>query len=104
MFRSDTCADAIAKFSPRLFISNNGTTIPARDFASELTSLRHQPMAHQRRVTKTVPGNLNRVGVHLTNNRSISSNSTMADPFEPTSPPPTPEPIPPNPNPPPEPP
>src|SRR5947207_12541329 len=61
-------------------------------------------MAHQRRVTKTVPGNLNRVGVHLTNTRSISSNSTMADPFEPTSPPPpAPEPIPPNPNPPPEP-
>src|SRR5207237_6696341 len=61
-------------------------------------------MAHQRRVTKTVPGNFNCVGVHLTNNCSISSNSTMADPFEPTSPPPAPEPIPPNPSPPPEPP
>ena len=33
----------------------------------------------------------------MTNNRSISSNSTMADPFEPTSPPPAPEPVPPNP-------
>src|SRR5207249_6496035 len=70
----------------------------------ELTHIRDQPMAHERRVTKTVPGNLNRVGVHLTNNRSISSNSNMADSFEPTSPPSAPEPIPPNPNPPPEPP
>src|SRR5207237_5474801 len=61
-------------------------------------------MAYERGVTKTVPRNFNRVGVHLTNNRSISSNSAMADPFEPTSPPPAPEPIPPNPNPPPEPP
>jgi uncharacterized membrane protein len=33
----------------------------------------------------------------LTNNRSISSNSTMADPFEPTSPPPAPDAIPPRP-------
>ena len=34
----------------------------------------------------------------MTNNRSISSNSTMADPFEPTSPPPpAPEPVPPTP-------
>src|SRR5436190_3732192 len=52
-------------------------------------------MAHERRVTKTVPRNFNCVGVHLTNNRSISSNSTMADPFEPTSPPPPPEATPP---------
>ena len=39
-------------------------------------------------IPKTIPGNLDGVRVHLTNNRSISSNSTMADPFEPTSPPP----------------
>src|SRR5207237_1796780 len=54
-------------------------------------------MAYERGVTKTVPRNFNRVGVHLTNIRSISSNSTMADPFEPTSPPPAPEPVPPAP-------
>src|SRR5207244_11339107 len=48
------------------------------------------------------PIKFNCVRVHLTNNCPISSNSAMADPFEPTSPPPAPEPIQPNPTPPPE--
>jgi len=58
-------------------------------------SLRHCSIADERRITKTAPRNFNCVRVHLTNTCAISSNSTMADPFEPTSPPPAPEPIPP---------
>jgi len=76
--------------------------MPVDDVSHDLARFPDQPTADKRRIPKTFPGNLDGVGVHLTNNRSISSNSTMADPFEPTSPPP--EPIPPNPTPPPEPP
>jgi uncharacterized membrane protein len=85
-------------------IRDNRATPTVGDVLCDLARFCHQSTADDRGITKTIPGNLDGVGVHLTNNSSISSNSTMADPFEPTSPPPAPEPIPPNPNPPPEPP
>jgi uncharacterized membrane protein len=78
-------------------IGNNGATVTIDDASRDLARFCNQSTADERRIPKTIPGNLDGVGVHLTNNRSISSNSTMADPFEPTSPPSPPEATPPNP-------
>src|SRR5439155_21472974 len=62
----------------------------------ELAGACHQVPADVRGIMKTFPGDINRVGVHLTNTCAISS-SNMADSFEPTSPPPAPEATPPSP-------
>jgi uncharacterized membrane protein len=78
-------------------IGNNGATVTIDDASRDLARFCNQSTADERRIPKTIPGNLDGVGVHLTNNRSISSNSTMADPFEPTSSPPPPETTPPHP-------
>jgi uncharacterized membrane protein len=76
-------------------IRNNGATVTIDYVPRDFARFCDQFTTDDRRISKTIPGNLDSVGVHLTNNRSISSNSTMADPFEPTSPPPPPEPVPP---------
>jgi uncharacterized membrane protein len=78
-------------------VGNDAGTIPIDNASRDCARSCHQATTNQRRIPETIPGNLDGVGVHLTNNRSISSNSTMADPFEPTSPPPPPEATPPNP-------
>src|SRR5256886_16881792 len=61
IFRGETFADTIAEQSRRSFVGDYGATMSAHDFARGLTSLRQQPMAHERRVTKPIPRNLNYV-------------------------------------------